>query len=65
MLTFGYNGCRSNQHGVAMILQSFSTPAFINDFPNSPREYSYLAQLWNINVDGWIQQAMPSDPSFF
>lgn len=48
-----------------MILQSFSLPAFINDFPTNPYEYSYLANCWSINVDAWIQQAMPASPSFF
>jgi len=48
-----------------MILQSFSTPAFINDFPNNPYEYSFLKNWWSINVDGWIQQAMPGAPSYF
>jgi hypothetical protein len=48
-----------------MILQSFSTPAFINDFPNNPYEYALLKNWWSINVDGWVQQAMPSAPSFF
>jgi hypothetical protein len=48
-----------------MILQSFSTPAFINDFPDNPYEYSFLANWWSINVDGWIQQAMPGAPSYF
>ena len=48
-----------------MILQSFSTPAFIQDFPpNSPKQAD-LDNRWNINVSGWIQQAMPSAPSFF
>jgi hypothetical protein len=48
-----------------MILQSFSPPAFIHDFPANSPEYADLANRWNVNVDGWIQQAMPSAPSFF
>jgi hypothetical protein len=63
--TLNYDHHLTNSRECIMILQSYSPPAFINDFPNSAREYSYLAQLWNINVDGWIQQAMPPDPSFF
>src|ERR1700733_13278419 len=48
-----------------MILKSFSTPAFINDFPDNPGLYSFLASWWSLNVDGWIQQAMPGNPSYF
>ncbi|MGH8514120.1 MAG: hypothetical protein ACREV8_09320, partial [Gammaproteobacteria bacterium] len=48
-----------------MILQSFSLPAFIEDFPPGCPEYADLSNRWNINVTGWIEQAMPPPPSFF
>lgn len=48
-----------------MILKSFSLPAFIGDFPLGSAEYIDLSNWWNINVGGWIEQAMPSEPSFF
>ena len=48
-----------------MILSSYALPAFIQDFPLHSREYVHLARRWNINVTGWITQAMPPAPSFF
>lgn len=46
-------------------LTSFSLPAFIQDFSvDSPQDVEMKRQ-WNINVSGWITQAMPPSPSFF
>lgn len=51
------------------VLQSFSLPAFIEDIPADTPENKLLnTELkwrWNINVKGWIAQAMPSSPAFF
>lgn len=44
---------------------TFSLPAFIQDFPSGSPDDAAMKWRWNINVSGWIQQAMPSAPSFF
>ncbi len=44
---------------------TFSTPAFIVDFPGSTEKQAALAALWNDNLKGFVQQAMPPAPSFF
>lgn len=46
-------------------LSSFSVPAFIQDFPEGSPQDADLKELWNINIEGWITQAMPPTPSFF
>ncbi len=47
------------------VLSSFSLPAFVQDFPEGSPDDTAMKQRWNINVTGWIQQAMPGAPSFF
>ena len=47
------------------VLSSFSLPAFIQDFAAGSPDDTQLKWRWNINVSGWIQQAMPPAPSFF
>ena len=51
------------------VLSSFSLPAFIEDIPtDTPVNKALNAALkwrWNINVTGWIAQAMPVAPSYF
>lgn len=51
------------------VLSSFSLPAFIEDIPtDTPENKALNAELkwrWNVNVTGWIAQAMPAAPSFF
>ncbi len=43
----------------------FSLPAFIQDFaPGTPADLA-LKRRWNINVSGWILQAMPGAPAYF
>ncbi|MQP66331.1 hypothetical protein GE253_13385 [Niveispirillum sp. SYP-B3756] len=44
---------------------TFGTPAFIVDFPDSTASQTALAALWNDNLKGFVQQAMPAAPSFF
>jgi hypothetical protein len=44
---------------------TFGTPAFIVDFPASAEKQAALAALWNDNLSGFVQQAMPPAPSFF
>ncbi|MDG5493329.1 hypothetical protein [Niveispirillum sp. BGYR6] len=44
---------------------TFGTPAFIVDFPASTEKQAALAALWNDNLKGFVQQAMPAAPSFF
>ena len=39
------------------ILNSFSLPAFIQDFPEGSPEDVELKARWNVNVNGWIVQA--------
>jgi len=46
-------------------LSSFSLPAFIQDFPAGSPQDKELKWRWNLNVSGWITQAMPASPSFF
>jgi hypothetical protein len=46
-------------------LSSFSLPAFIQDFPDGSPEDKDLKARWNLNVSGWITQAMPAAPAFF
>jgi hypothetical protein len=47
------------------VLKAFSLPAFIQDFAPGSAEDTALKWRWNINVSGWIAQAMPGAPSFF
>lgn len=51
------------------VLSSFSLPAFIEDIPtDTPENQALNAELkwrWNVNVKGWIAQAMPAAPSYF
>ncbi len=47
------------------VLSSFSLPAFIQDFPAGSPSDKLMKWRWNINVSGWILQAMPPAPSFF
>jgi hypothetical protein len=51
------------------VLSSFSLPAFIEDIPtDTPANQALNAELkwrWNVNVKGWIAQAMPGAPSYF
>lgn len=51
------------------VLSSFSLPAFIEDIPtDTPENQALNAELkwrWNVNVKGWIAQAMPAAPAFF
>ncbi|HYG62257.1 MAG TPA: hypothetical protein VEL74_06730, partial [Thermoanaerobaculia bacterium] len=47
------------------VLSAFSLPAFIQDLPAGSPEDIALKEQWNINVEGWIQQAMPTLPSWF
>lgn len=46
-------------------LKAYSLPAFIQDFPVGSAEDIQLKARWDINVTGWIAQAMPAEPSFF
>ncbi len=48
-----------------MVLARYSLPAFIQDFPVNSPEYRDLASRWNVNITGWIAQAMPGSPSYF
>jgi hypothetical protein len=43
----------------------FGTPAFIQDLSNDPQLQDELNSLWNDNIAGWVQQAMPAAPSFY
>ncbi|ATC23560.1 hypothetical protein EIB18_03010 [Caulobacter vibrioides] len=51
------------------VLSSFSLPAFIEDIPtDTPENKALNAELkwrWNVNVTGWIAQAMPGAPCYF
>jgi hypothetical protein len=44
---------------------TFGTPAFIQDLADQPQLQNELNGLWNANIEGWVQQAMPAAPSFY
>jgi hypothetical protein len=46
----------------ATALSSFGTPAFLRDFPNDPPAQAQLDAQWNMNIKGWIQQAILGNP---
>lgn len=43
-------------------LAAFSTPALIKDFPDDPIRQEVLDQNWNINANGWTNQAIRGNP---
>jgi hypothetical protein len=47
------------------VLTEYALPAFIQDFPPGSANDFALKWRWNINVSGWIAQAMPAPPSYF
>jgi hypothetical protein len=44
------------------VLSRFDPPAKLNDFQNDPGKAEEFATLWNINVNGWTQQAIMGNP---